>query len=333
MILYKRLIFCIVFFLAISPCQGFAAEKLTDEQIYTKRMELFQKSEALTHIPWYYLAAIDQYERSLRFVRKDRDKPSSFISIYMEPEKWVGPLNPHPEDDNPETIALFNGAGRDGDHDGKASLKSDEDILAALTDFILRYGIDHDNFKLALWDYYKRDKTVSIIMGNAKIYKQYGTIHLNQKAFPLPLRFNYSYRNTWGDARGWGGRRIHEGTDLFADYGVPVRATSYGIIEMKGWNRYGGWRIGIRDINNTYHYYAHLSGFAKDLHVGQVVEPGMVIGGVGSSGYGPPGTSGKFPPHLHYGMYKDNGLTEWSFDPYPHLRMWERQDRIKSRKH
>lgn len=331
--MYKRLVLAfVVFCMLISPCQTFAAEKLTDEQIHTKRMELFQKSSALTHIPWYYLAAVDQYERSLRFARKDREKPSSLISIYMEPEKWVGPLNPNREDDNPETISLFNGIGRDGDFDGKASLKSDEDILAALTDFILQYGIDRDNFKLALWDYYKRDKTVSIIMGNAKIYKQYGTIHLNQKAFPLPLRFNYSYRNTWGDARGWGGRRIHEGTDLFADYGVPVRATSYGIIEMKGWNRYGGWRIGIRDINNTYHYFAHLSGFSKDLHIGQVVEPGMVIGGVGSSGYGPPGTSGKFPPHLHYGMYKDNGLTEWSFDPYPHLRMWERQDRIKSKK-
>ena len=332
--MYKRLVFTIVAFLMLTgPSLSSAAETLTDEEIHTKRMELFQKSEALTQIPWYYLAAIDQYERSLRFARKDRDKPSSLISIYMEPERWVGPLNPNAEDDNPETIALFSGIGRDGDLDGKASLKSDEDILATLTDYILGYGIDRDNFKLALWDYYKRDKTVSIIMGNAKIYKQYGTIHLNKKAFPLPLRFNYSYRNTWGDARGWGGRRIHEGTDLFADYGVPVRATSYGIIEMKGWNRYGGWRIGIRDINNTYHYFAHLSGFAKDLHVGQVVEPGMMIGGVGSSGYGPPGTSGKFPPHLHYGMYKDNGLTEWSFDPYPHLRMWERQERIGNKKH
>jgi peptidoglycan LD-endopeptidase LytH len=53
---------------------------------------------------------------------------------------------------------------------------------------------------------------------------------------------------------------------------------------------------------------------------------------VGSSGYGPPGTSGKFPPHLHYGMYKDNGFTEWSFDPYPHLKMWERQERLKAQK-
>jgi peptidoglycan LD-endopeptidase LytH len=310
------------------------AAEMTEKQIHEKRFELFQQTEAVTNIPWYYLAAVDQYERSLRFARKDRDKPSfdKAISIYIEPNKWVGPLNPNKNDQNPKSIAFFDGIGRDGNGDGKANFKTDEDILAAFSNFVLEYGIDHDNFKLALWDYYKRDKTVSIIMGKAKIYKHFGTIHLNDRAFPLPLRFNYSYNNTWGDARGWGGRRMHEGTDIFADYGVPVRATSYGIIEMKGWNRFGGWRVGIRDINNTYHYFAHLSGFAKDLNVGQIVEPGKVIGGVGSTGYGPPGTSGKFPPHLHYGMYKDNGVSEWSFDPYPHLKMWEKQDRIENRK-
>ena len=89
---------------------------------------------------------------------------------------------------------------------------------------------------------------------------------------------------------------------------------------MKGWNKYGGWRIGIRDVNNTYHYFAHLNGFAKDLNIGDIVKPGQLIGSVGASGYGPPGTSGKFPPHLHYGMYKYNGRTEWSFDPFPHLK-------------
>ncbi|WP_297992138.1 M23 family metallopeptidase, partial [uncultured Anoxybacillus sp.] len=67
------------------------------------------------------------------------------------------------------------------------------------------------------------------------------------------------------------------------------------------------------------------------IREGSIVEPGMLIGSVGSSGYGPPGTSGKFPPHLHYGMYKDNGYTEWSFDPYPYLKQWERQERMKKR--
>ncbi|WP_445509823.1 M23 family metallopeptidase [Rossellomorea marisflavi] len=327
----KKVIFAALmfFFIVIHPVQLTVAKEMSEEQIHNKRMELFKKNEALTQIPWYYMAAIDQYERSLRFSRQDREKPTSPISIHISPETWTGALNPNREDANPLTISLFDGFGRDGDLDGKASLLSDEDRLASLSHFILRYGIDHDNVKLALWEYYKRDKTVSIIMGKALVYKKFDTIHLNAKAFPLPQRYNYSYRNTWGDARGWGGKRMHEGTDLFADYGVPVRSTSYGIVEMKGWNRYGGWRIGIRDINNTYHYYAHLNGFSKDLKIGQVVEPGTVIGGVGSSGYGPPGTAGKFPPHLHYGMYKDNGITEWPFDPYPHLKMWERKDRAK----
>lgn len=94
-----------------------------------------------------------------------------------------------------------------------------------------------------------------------------------------------------------------------------------------GWNEYGGWRIGIRDHHNTYHYFAHLAYFNEGLKEGDIVEPGTVIGYVGNSGYGKKGTSGKFPPHLHYGMYKYNGRTEWAFDPYPSLRVWERSEK------
>nr|WP_071396800.1 M23 family metallopeptidase [Bacillus tuaregi] len=306
-----------------------AENKQTDH--FAGRMELYQKIESVTNIPWYYLAAVDQYERNIRQSRKDLPKAEGLTGIYFPAEEWVGLTNPNRSDENPLTIQFFEGIGSDGDGDNKASLKSDADVLYSFARHILDYGTDHDNIKLALWNYYKRDKTVSIIMGKAKIYRHFGHLNLENHAFPVPLRSNHSYKNTWGDARGWGGRRIHEGTDIFASYGVPVRATSYGIVEMKGWNKYGGWRVGIRDINNNYHYFAHLNGFAKDLHIGQVVEPGQMIGSVGSSGYGPPGTSGKFPPHLHYGMYKDNGRTEWSFDPYPHLRLWERQERLRAK--
>lgn len=315
---------------SISPRDAHA--KGPDE--YQERMRLYKKVETLTQIPWYYLAAIDQYERNIRAVRKDLPKAESVIGIYFTPEKWAGPTNPNPAEENPAIIELFNGMGVDGDGDGKASLKSDEDVLYAFANYLLSYGIDHDNIKIGLWNYYHRDKTVGIITDKAKIYRHFGRLELDKHVFPLPLRSNHSYRSTWGDARGWGGRRMHEGTDIFAGYGVPVRATNYGIVEMKGWNKFGGWRVGIRDINNTYHYFAHLSGFAKDLRVGQIVEPGTLIGGVGSSGYGPPGTSGKFPPHLHYGMYKDNGYIEWSFDPTPHLRLWKQQERqaLKNKK-
>lgn len=321
--------FYALFILFLPSYSGHA--QTNEKNIYDSRMELYKGMESVTNIPWYYLAAIDQYERNVRQARRDIPKAEGITGIYFKPEQWAGPLNPNPNDDNPLSIQFFNGLGVDGDGDGKAVLSNDSDALFTFANYLLAYGTDHDNIKIGLWDYYKRDKTVSLIIGKAKIYKQFGRLNLDDHAFPVPLRSNYSYKNTWGAARGWGGRRSHEGTDIFADYGVPVRATAYGIVEMKGWNRFGGWRIGIRDINNNYHYFAHLSGFAKDVKLGQIVEPGMLIGGVGNSGYGPPGTSGKFPPHLHYGMYKDNGYTEWSYDPFPHLRLWERQDRLKKK--
>lgn len=326
-----KLIILLAVLIYVFPTVSVSAA-LNQEDTYNKRFTLYKKVEAISQIPWYYIAAVDQYERNIRLARRDLPKATGLTGIYFSKEKWSGIINPDYNDTNPITIELFGGLGTDGNGDGKAERLNDEDILAAFTNYILQYGVDEDNFKIGLWNYYKRDKTVGIIMGKAAIYRHFGRLNLDSHAFPVPLSSNHSYRSTWGDARGWGGKRIHEGTDIFADYSVPVRATSYGIVEMKGWNRYGGWRIGIRDINNNYHYFAHLSGFSKDLKVGTIVEPGMLIGGVGSSGYGPPGTSGKFPPHLHYGMYKDNGYTEWSFDPYAHLRLWERQERLQQRK-
>ncbi|KYG33550.1 peptidase M23 [Alkalihalobacillus trypoxylicola] len=312
--------------ITLVPMETLAAEEeLTIEQKDEQRLILYKRAEALTNIPWYYLAAVDTYERGLRRVVKDRPREEGLISIFFTPSQWAGPLNPDLEDVDPLSISLFGGLGLDGNGDNEADRNQDEDVLFTFARYLEKYGFNDEDFKIALWDYYQREQTVSIINGHANLYKNYKHLALHEHAFPLPLRANYSYRNTWGDRRGWGGRRIHEGTDIFAGYNVPVRATSYGVIEIKGWNIYGGWRIGIRDLDNIYHYYAHLSGFEKGIEEGEIVEPGQVIGYVGSSGYGKPGTQGKFPPHLHYGMYRDNGYTEWSFDPFPSLKSWERK--------
>jgi murein DD-endopeptidase MepM/ murein hydrolase activator NlpD len=199
-------------------------------------------------------------------------------------------------------------------------------------------GISETQIRERLWDYYHHPLAVDVITHIAKIYETYQTTQLDEKMFPIPLKYNYTYRDTWGARRGWGGLRIHEGTDIFASYGTPVLSTCYGYVELIGWNRYGGWRIGIRDVNNLYHYFAHLNGYRKGLKKGDVVKPGDLLGRVGSSGYGPPGTAGKFPPHLHYGIYKFNGKNTYSFDPYPLLKKWEREavlkrKQIKRKKH
>lgn len=320
--LTNRLIFSIIITFFFLNANAVNAEN--EESVYDKRMALFKKTEALTQIPWYYFAAIDNYERNI----KSSDEPEQVISIGFASELWFGPGNSSQITE--ETIIdTFDGEGKDGNGDGKADPANEEDVLYTMAMLILEYGPTEDDIKIALWNHYQRDLTVQTIMNTAKVFATFQDINLTDRDFPVSIQHNYSYRNTWGDRRGFGGLRIHEGTDIFANYGVPVQSTTYGVIEMMGWNLYGGWRIGIRDIFNIYHYYAHMSGYDDNIKLGQVVQPGDVLGSVGSTGYGPPGTSGKFPPHLHYGMYKDNGYSEWSFDPYPYLRKWERMARDK----
>nr|WP_262678714.1 M23 family metallopeptidase [Paenibacillus sp. J5C2022] len=312
---------------AAEPAQPQAAE---DPLVV--RQEIYNNLAAVTGLPWYWIAAIDQYERTLSKARpKARPMLGQHIGVYIEQERWAGAMNPDYEDTMPASIQWFHGIGRDGDGNGLAERNSDADLLFSLLHQITPYGVTDEDVPVGVWEYYQNSRAVQRIEQFASIYRHYGKLDLFMHAFPLPLGNSYSYRDTWGDRRGWGGRRIHEGTDIFAGYGTPVRSTCYGIVEIKGWNRYGGWRIGIRDLNNHYHYYAHLSGFDKNIAVGDIVEPAQVIGWVGSSGYGKPGTQGKFPPHLHYGIYSDRGLLEWAFDPYPSLKRWEQAERNRLR--
>lgn len=286
----------IAFFFLLSSADAAVAaeEQRTREEILNERMEYYVKYSGLA-VPWYHLAAVDQFERNIQQVRKDIPRREGPIAIQFSKEYWVGGLNPYKEDISPESIAFFNGFGRDGNGDGLVDSDNIDDVMFTMSAYLNGYGYSEENFKNAIKDYYERDETVNQIMSIAKIYKHFDTIHLDKRVFPLPVHADYSYRNTWGAGRGWGGRRIHEGTDLFASYGVPVRAVTYGVVEAMGWNEYGGWRVGIRDVHNTYIYYAHLSGYNKEVKEGDVVEPGTVLGWVGSSGYGKPGTSGRFP--------------------------------------
>ncbi len=143
------------------------------------------------------------------------------------------------------------------------------------------------------------------------------------KFFPLAEDINYDYSDSWGMGRS--DNRKHEGIDIFADMGEPVRSVCSGVVEKKGWLNLGGWRIGVRgDSDGVYYYYAHLSAYA-DVEVGDHVGKGQILGYVGDSGYGPEGTTGQFVPHLHFGMYQgvEEEGTEKAFSPFPFLTLWD----------
>ncbi|MEF2968473.1 M23 family metallopeptidase [Paenibacillus sp. M1] len=337
----RKVVHCLISIIALASLTtvpGFGAASAraprtpvssSGKSIHEQRYSLYRETGMLTQIPWYWLAAVDQYERTVTPRKKAEKTKKRLIGLNFKEAVWAGPLNPNPADTVPATIGLFGGLGKDATADGAADPDNDRDALFTLASYIGSFGYEEEDFRIALWRYYQNDSAVTRIRQFAKIYKTYGKVDLLENAFPLPVSSTYTYRDTWGDRRGWGGLRTHEGTDIFASYGVPVRSVCYGIVETKGWNPYGGWRIGIRDLNNRYHYYAHLQGYAKNIEIGDTIEPGKTIGWVGSSGYGPPGTQGRFPPHLHYGIYRDTGAAEWAFDPYPLLKQWEQADHGK----
>ena len=128
------------------------------------------------------------------------------------------------------------------------------------------------------------------------------------KAFsPVAAGYGYSHCADFGVGRSFGFKRKHLGNDLMGSAGTPIVAVEGGVVEAMGWNRYGGWRIGIRSFDNKrYYYYAHLQKdhpFAEGLQEGDVVQAGDLIGFMGRTGYSDKENVNNIETvHLHFGM-------------------------------
>lgn len=136
-------------------------------------------------------------------------------------------------------------------------------------------------------------------------------------------RLSVSFEDSWMFDRSYGGERGHEGTDIMPSVNepglFPIVSMTDGTIENKGWLELGGYRLGIRAPHGAYIYYAHLDSYA-DIQEGDTVSAGELLGFMGDTGYGTEeGTRGKFPVHLHVGIYLYENDQEISVNPYPAL--------------
>lgn len=128
------------------------------------------------------------------------------------------------------------------------------------------------------------------------------------KAFsPIAAGYGFSHCDDFGVGRSFGFKRKHLGHDMMGSLGTPIVAVEGGIVEALGWNRYGGWRIGIRSFDSRrYYYYAHLqkdTPFAPNLAEGDIVQAGDLIGFMGRTGYSDKENVNNIETvHLHFGM-------------------------------
>jgi murein DD-endopeptidase MepM/ murein hydrolase activator NlpD len=110
----------------------------------------------------------------------------------------------------------------------------------------------------------------------------------------------------WGDSRD-GGKRSHEGIDIFAPKRTPAIASADGVITGVKEEGIGGKVVWLRVTNkNITLYYAHLD--KQLVNEGRYVKKGDTLGLVGNTG-----NAKHTGSHLHFGVYTNAG----PMDPFP----------------
>lgn len=171
----------------------------------------------------------------------------------------------------PEPLALYSPSGKIAVHEGDESSYDELSFEA--------YGVLSEPFTPAVHDAGAEDVAEYVI--------------------PVSGVAVHELRNDWGAPRS-GGRR-HEGIDILAPAGTPVVASVDGTVVFASFRPLGGNSILIDGVDGRQYYYAHLSGFDRNLSVGKEVDAGERIGYVGNTGNAMHTAS-----HLHFGIYAYN---------------------------
>jgi murein DD-endopeptidase MepM/ murein hydrolase activator NlpD len=132
---------------------------------------------------------------------------------------------------------------------------------------------------------------------------------------PFIVQGPAAWTDTWHAPRYAGGFHLHEGQDVFCEYGAPVLATIPGRVEFDV-DTLGGRIARLSMPDGSYYYYAHLSEWSSTIESGSDVDVGDVIGYCGDSGDAAGG-----PPHVHFGHYLPSGT---AVDPMSDLIGWLR---------
>lgn len=127
----------------------------------------------------------------------------------------------------------------------------------------------------------------------------------------FPIAGPANFTDDFGNPRFTPYFHFHQGTDIFADCGMPVRAPDDGSFSTASGGA-GGTAAYVRS-GGTEYYLAHLKGYARNVRSGQRVSRGQIIGFNGNSGNAAGGAC-----HVHFEIHP-GGRT---VNPKPILDQW-----------
>ncbi|MBV8693087.1 MAG: M23 family metallopeptidase [Actinobacteria bacterium] len=133
--------------------------------------------------------------------------------------------------------------------------------------------------------------------------------------FPVGGQANFS--DDWWTPRFTPVFHLHQGNDIFAAQGTPVRAPADGVLRQSN-EAVGGLSAYVTIPDGTFFYMAHLVAFVTGQKSGDKVKMGEVIGFVGATGDAVGGA-----PHCHFEIHPKGGAAT---DPKPYLDQWLNDD-------
>lgn len=185
--------------------------------------------------------------------------------------------------------------------------------IKALSDLVLslQKGKQIDDYfgKDKYYKYYVEayEAIYSQFIGEYKVEETGETGYGLKNYHPFPKGYWNNHADDFGNSRNYGFKRKHLGHDMYGSVGTPICAVEGGTVTELGWNRYGGWRIGIRSFDKKRsYYYAHLrknKPYIEGLKKGDTIQAGQVIGYLGVTGYSfKENNNMSCAAHLHIGM-------------------------------
>ena len=88
----------------------------------------------------------------------------------------------------------------------------------------------------------------------------------------FPIAGPVSYTDDWHDARFGPPFHLHQGTDIFAARGTPIRAMDDGVVSFTD-GGLGGKGAYLNAADGTSYYMAHLNGYPRNVSSGRTGGP------------------------------------------------------------
>lgn len=121
------------------------------------------------------------------------------------------------------------------------------------------------------------------------------------------------YADDWLEPRFGPVPRLHQGNDIVAAFGTPLRSPADGTLKYDTSDPTGyGLAAVVTTSDKTFYVLAHMSATVAGLATGSAVKQGQVIGFVGATG----DATG---PHCHFEVHPLGGA---AVDPKPYLDGW-----------